>query len=339
MPAPKVPQRVTLLYPGVRPGVELLALVGEDRAVNVAKTPPELSRGGPPADVVIVDVPAQDRRAVCEQVRHHYRGPLIVLLHPGDNSHDLPPDRSRTLLTRPFSLRELAAAVTAVTASAPVPPASDPAGRPGLLLPHGTQDRRANPDWEKGRGTAALAVPRPVRSWRERRLVRVSAILVPAALAFIGAFGLTDQSDPCPPRCDELTGADDLTSTSGTTVRPVGVGPETIDSGVGAAGPTTTDPSVGPTAVGGSRTGASTSGAPRISTTTSWPSRVPSPTSPPDPTRPQVSASSPAAPTTTRPRPSTTTTTASTTTTTTTDPSTSAPPERGRGMVILVGRG
>jgi hypothetical protein len=296
MPAPKVPQRVSLLYRGVRPGVELLALLGEGRAVNVVKAPLELSRGGPPADVVIVDVPADDRRAVCEQVRDHYRGPLIVLLHPADNSHDLPPDHSRTLLTRPFSLREL---VVAVAASAPAPPASDPAGR----------------------------LPRLGRSWRERRLVRVLAILVPAALAFIGAFGLADQSDRCPPRCDELTGADDLTSSSATTVQAVGVGPETIASGVGVADPTTTDPSVGPTTVGGSRTDAPTSGPIRISTTTSWSSRVPSPTSPPDPTRPQPSASSTTAPTTTRPRPSTTTTSLASTTTTT-DPS--IPPEGRR---------
>lgn len=321
MPAPKVPQRVTLLYRGVRPGVELLALLGEDRAVNVVKAPLELSRGGPPADVVIVDIPAEDRRAICEQVRDHYRGPLIVLLHPADNSHDLPPDRSRTLLTRPFSLREL---VVAVAASAPAPPALDPAGRLGLLLPHGAQDRTANPDWDKGPSAVAQAVPRLGRSWRERRLVRVLAILVPAALAFVGAFGLADQSDRCPPRCDELTGADDLTSSSGTTVQAVGVGPETIDSGVGVAGPTTTDPSVGPTAVGGNRTVAPTSGATRIATTTSRSGRVAGPTSPPDPTRPQPSASSTTAPTTTRPRPSTTTTTTSSTTTTT-DPPTSAP--------------
>jgi hypothetical protein len=322
MPAPKVPQRVTLLYRGVRPGVELLALLGEDRAINVIKAPLELSRGEPPADVVIVDVPAEDRPAVCEQVRHHYRGPLIVVLHPADNSRDLPPDPSRTLLTRPFSLREL---VVAVAASAPAPPASDPVGRLGLLPPDGAKDHRANPDREKGRSTVAQAVPRPVPSWRKRRLVRVSAILVPAALAFIGAFGLTNQNDRCPPRCDELTGADDLTSSSASTVQPVGVGPETIDSGVGVAGPTTTDLSAGPTAVGGSRTGAPTSGATRISTTTSWPSRVTGPTSPPDPTRPQPSASSTTAPTATRPGPSPTTTTSSTTTTTTTDPPTSAP--------------
>ena len=320
MPAPKVPQRVTLMYRGVRPGVELLALLGEDRAINVIKAPLELSRDGPPADVVIVDVPAEDRRAVCEQVRHHYRGPLIVILHPADNSHDLPPDRNRTLLTRPFSVRELAAAVAA---SAPAPPASDPAGRPGLLLHRGAQDRSADQDWEKGHNAVAQAAPRLVRSWRKRRLVRVSAILVPAALAFIGAFGLADQSDRCPPRCDELTGTDGLTSSSGTTVQAVGVGPETIDSGVGVADPTTTDPSAGPTAVGGSRTDAPTSGATRISTTTSWSRRVQTSTSPPDPTRPQPSASSTTTrttTTTTRPRPSTTTT--SSTTTTTTDPST-----------------
>jgi hypothetical protein len=318
MPAPKVPQRVTLLYRGVQPGVGLLALLGQERAVNVISAPLELARGGQPADVVVVDVPAEDRRAVCEQVRHHYHGPLIVLLHPRDDSHDLPPDRSRTLLTRPFSMRKLA---VALAASAPAPPASDPTGRLLVLPPHGGQDREANPGPDEGRSTVPQAVPRLVRSWRERRLVRASAILAAAAVAFIGAFGLVNQSDSCPPRCDELTGVDDLTSSSGTPVPAVGVGPDTIDSGVVVAGPTTTGPSAGPTAVGGSRTDAATGGATRISTTTSRSSGAPSPTLPPDPTRPQPSASSPTAPTTTRPRPSTTTTSS---TTTTTDPSASA---------------
>ena len=69
MPAAKVPRRVGLLYRGVRPGILLLALLGEERAVNVISAPLELARSGPPADVVVVDVPAEDRRAVCE-VRH-----------------------------------------------------------------------------------------------------------------------------------------------------------------------------------------------------------------------------------------------------------------------------
>jgi hypothetical protein len=320
MPAPTVPQRVTLLYRGVRPGAELLALLGEELAVNEISEPLELARGGPPPDVVVVDVPAEDRRAVCERVRHHYRGPLVVLLHPEDNSHNLPPDRSRTLLTRPFSMRELA---VALATSAPAAPAADWTGRLRLLPPHRARDQRTNPGKEPS--TVAQAVPRLVQSWREHRLVRASAIVAAAALAFMGAFALANPSDRCPPRCDELTGADDLTSSSGTTVQPVGVGPETIDSGVDMPGPTTTVPSSGPTAVGGNRTDAATSGATRSSTTTSRSSGVPSPTSPPDPTRPQPGASSTTAPTT-RPRPTTTTASSSTTTTTTTttDPSAGA---------------
>jgi hypothetical protein len=324
MPAPEVSQRVTLLCTGVRPGVDLLAVLVEERAVNLISAPLELARGGPPTDVVIVDVPAEDRRAVYEEVRHHYRGPLIVLLHPGDNSHDLPPDRSRTLLTRPFSIRDLA---VALAASAPASPASDPAPRLRLVPPYGTQDPGTDPAGDKGRTTVVQAVLRLMRSLGKRRMVRVSAILGAAALAFIVAFGLANQGDRCPPRCDELIGADDLTSSSGTTVQAVGVGQETIDSGVGVAGPTTTGPSGSPTAVGGSRTDVTTGGATRISRTTSRSSGVPGPTSSPDPTRPPPSAPSTTVPTTTRPRPTTTITTSTTTTTpttTTTDPSASA---------------
>jgi hypothetical protein len=298
MPAPTVPQRVTLLCRGMGPGTELLvALLGEAPALKLISEPLELARGGPP-DVVVVDVPAEDRPAVCERIRHHYRGPLVVLLHPGDDSHDLLPDRTRTLLTRPFSMRELA---VALATSAPAPPGAA-----------GTE-----------RGTVARAVPRLVRSVRERRLVRVSAILAAAALAFLVAFGLANQSDRCPPRCAALTGADGLTSSSDTTPQAVGVGPETVDSGVGASGPTTTNPGGTSTAVGGSRAAVATSGATRVSTTTPRSSRVPNPTSP-GPTRSQPSAPSSTAPTTTRPRPSTTTTTTTATTTTTTVPSASA---------------
>ena len=313
MPAPEVSQRVTLLCRGVRLGVDLLAVLVEERAVNVVSAPLELARGGPPADVVVVDVPAEDRRAVCEEIRHYYRGPLVVLLHPGDNSQDLPRDRRRTLLTRPFSMREL---VVALGASGATPPASDPAGRLRLVPPHGAQDPGTDPAGDKGRTTVVRAVPRLLRSLGERRPVRMSAILGAAALAFIVAFGLANQGDRCPPRCAGPIGRGDLiSSSSGTTVQAVGGG---------GADPATTDPSGRPTAVAGSRTDVATSGATRSSTTTSRPSGVPDPTSSPDPTRPQPSASSTTAPTTTRPRPTTTTTTTSSTTTTTTDPSASA---------------
>ena len=324
MPARTVPQRVTLLCRGVRLGVDLLAVLVEERAVDVISAPVELARGGPPADVVIVDVPAEDRRAVCEEVRHHYRGPLIVLLHPGDNSHDLPPDRSRTLLTRPFSMRDLA---VALAGSGPAPPASDPAARLRLVPPPGAQDPGTSPAGNKGRTTVVQAVPRLMRSLGKRRMVRVSAILGAAALAFIVAFGLANQGGRCPPRCDGLIGADDLTaSSSATTVQTVGVGPETVESSVGVAGPTTTDPSGRPTVLAGSRTDVATGGATRSSTTTSRSSGVPDPTSSPDPTGPRPSAPPTTVPTTTRPRPTTTTSPTTTTAapTTTTGPSASA---------------
>jgi hypothetical protein len=306
----------------VKLGVELLALLGEERAVNVIRAPLELAKDGTPADVVVVDVPAEDRRTVCEEIRRHYRGPLIVLLDQRNNSHDLPPDRSRTLLARPFSMRELA---VALAASASIPPALEPARRLQLLLPHGVQDRRNGPGPDTGRGTVGQAVPRLVRSWRERRLVRISIISIVAALLFIGAFALVNQTDPCGPGCDELTGAD-LTSPSSSTVGAVGAGPYTTDPRLGVVGPTTTEPSVGPAADDGSPSDGSTNSGARISTTTAWSSGAPAPTSSKDPSRPQPSTPSTVASTTTKPRAPTTTATTTTTPTTTTAPTATTEP-------------
>jgi hypothetical protein len=306
---PNAPQRVTLLYRGARLGAELLALLGEERLVNVISSPAELAKGGPPADMVVVDVPSQDRRAVCEQVRRQYYGPLIVLLNLGDNSRDLSPDHSRVLLTRPFSMRDLS---VALAGSRPTQPTLDPVGHLRLVLPpHGIQDR--------GRSDGVVpAVPRPVRSWRDRRMLRISMIAIAAAVAFTGAFALVNRSNDCGPGCDELTGAD-LTAPSSTTFQAVPLGPDTIDSGVGTVASSTTDSSAGPVAEGGLLTDAATSGAARIAPTTVGRSAAPGPTSP-DPTHPQTSAPPSTAPKTTTTRASTTTTTTTSTTTTTTIP-------------------
>jgi hypothetical protein len=304
---PNAPQRVTLLYRGARLGAELLALLGEERLVNVISSPAELAKGGPPGDVVVVDVPSQDRRAACEQVRRHYQGRLIVLLNLGDNSRDLPPDHSRVLLTRPFSMRDLS---VALAGSRPTQPTLDPAGHLRLVLPHGVQDR--------GRSDHVVpAAPRPVRSWRDRRTLRISVIAIAAALAFTGAFALVNRSNGCGPGCDELTGAD-RTSPSGTAFQAAPMGPATTESGVGTVASTTTVPSAGPVAEGGLLTDAASSGAAPIAPTTAGRIAAPGPTAPPDPTRPQTTATPSTAPKTTTTRASTTTTTTSTTTTTTT---------------------
>jgi hypothetical protein len=310
---PSLPQTVTLLYRGVRRGAELLALLGEGRPVKVINSAAELDRDGPPADVIVVDVPAQERRVACEQVRRYHRGPLVVLLDRGDSGNDLPPDRSRTLLTRPFSLRQLS---VALVASTPIQPAFDPVSQPRPLIRQGLQDRDEHPRPGTEHSTVAPAAPRPARRWRERRVVRVSAISIMAALLFMGAFALVNQTGPCGSGCDELTGAD-LPSPSSSTVGAVGAGPYTTDPRLGVVGPTTTEPSVGPAADDGSPSDGSTNSGALISTTTAWSSGAPTPTSSKDPSRPQPSAPSTTAPTTTKPRAPTTTTTTTTPTTTT----------------------
>jgi hypothetical protein len=318
MPGTDAPQRVAFLYRGVRLGAELLALLGERRHVNVIGLPVELAKG-PPSDVVVIDVPAQDRWAACEQVRRYYRGPLIVLLGHGESGHALPPDHNRTLLTRPFSIRRLS---VALAMPAQTLPNWDPAGHlqpvPSPAARSGGTEVSPGP----AQGLAAQAAPRLGRSWWDRRLVRVSAISVMAALLFMGAFAVVSQGHRCGSGCDRLSGAD-LVSPSSITV-PVGQdGPAATGPGPSMVDPTTNDPDASPTANGESRVDGAGSGATLSSATRASLSGAPTPTSAPDPTRPQPTA----APTTTRAKPSTSTsTTATTATTTTTTTTTSSRP-------------
>jgi hypothetical protein len=323
MPGTNVPQRVTFLHRGVQLGAELLALHGEHRHVNVISSPVELVNG-PPSDVVVIDVPAPDRWAVCEQVRRHHRGPLIVLLGQRESGRNLPPDHNRTLLSRPVSIRQLS---VALAMPAPTLPTWDPAAHPRLVPP--PVARPGGPDTNRGPAPRPVpqAVPRPARSWRERRLVRVSAISVMAALLFMGAFAVVSQGDRCGPGCNELAGADLVAPPS--TTAPLGVaGSDTTGPGAGRVDPTTSDPGAGPTANGESRVdGAGTGATSRSATSASLsgaptPTSSPDPTSPPGPTRPQPTT----APTTTRPKTSTSTSTSTTATTATTTTTTSTRP-------------
>jgi len=318
---PGLPRSVTLLYRGVRQGAELLALLGEGRPVKLINSAAELAKDGPPADVVVVDVPAQERRVTCEQVRRYHRGPLVVLLDRGDSGNDLPADRSQTLLIRPFSLRQLS---VALAASTPLQPAFDPVSHPRLLMGQGIQDRDEHPGPGTRHSTVASAPPRPARSWRKRRVIRVSAISIMAAVLFMGALALVNQNDPCRPGCDGSTGAE-LTSPSSSAVGAVGGGPYTTDPRLGVVGPITTEPSVGLAADGGSPSDGATNSRGRISTTASS-SGAPTPTSSNNPSRPQPSAPSTVASTTTKPRAPTTTVTTTTTPTTTTAPTATTEP-------------
>ena len=301
-------QNVTLLYWGERRRTELVALLAQECRPNIVKSAVELAKGGQSADVLLVDVPTLIRRSICEQARRHHRGRLIVLLDPGDSSHDLPPDHNRTLLTRPFSVQELSAALAG---SAPLQPPSDPTDDPRPVLARRTQAHETTSRIGSERSLVAHVVPRLARSWRERRLVRLSAISLIAALAFMAAFALANRDAACGADCDELTTAD-LTSPS-TTISPVVAGPDMPASSTPMAGPTTTDPSGGLTADAASRADGDTRDTPQMAGTTVGSSGAPSPTPPPAPTRPQATA----APTTSAPTTTSSTTTSATTPTTT----------------------
>jgi hypothetical protein len=321
MPGTNVPQRVTFLYRGVRLGAEFLALHGEHRHVNVISSPVELVNG-PPADVVVIDVPAPDRRAACEQVRRHHRGPLIVLLGQRESGRDLPPDHNRTVLSRPISLRQLS---VALAMPAPTVPTWEPAAHPLLVPP--PVARAGGPNTSRGAAPRPVtpALPRPARSWRERRLVRVSTMSVMAALLFMGAFAVVSQGNRCGPGCDELAGADLVAPPS--TTAPLGVASsDTTGPGAGRVDPTTSDPGAGPTANGDSPVDAAGIGTTPSLATSASSSGEPTPTSAPDPTRPQPTAAPTTAPTTTRPRASTSTSTSTSATTTTTTSTTGTGP-------------
>ena len=305
-----MPQSVTLVSWGKVLEVGLRLLLVQERQLQVISSPVELAKGIPPADVVVVDVPAQDRRVACEQVHCHHRGRLLVLLDPGDSRHDLPPYPHQTLLTRPFFVYELSAALAG---SGPTQPTSDPANQPPAVLPRKPLSPRARSRLGSD-GVVARDVLGLMRSWRERRLVGLSAVSLTAVLLVGVAFVLITQGAGCGLACDELTGAD-RTSPSRTTVSAVG--PATTASSVELVGPTTTDSSVDLTTGGRSRVDAATSSRPGTARATAESSGTPRSTSPPDPTPPPPTAAPITAPTTTTPKPSTTITTTTTTTTTT----------------------
>ncbi len=200
------------------------------------------SRALDSADVVVLDVPVEDRAAAVGQVRRRFLGALVVLVAKGDDSGGLRLDDAATLLTRPFSAEELGAALAvpgrpagAGTArptrrGAPsVPRPVRHAGRPdrdraGSRAPLGTP---VPPAGAAAVDVKAAARQAPVRrapaappgqldlvdrvqrllitltqGWQARRRVRVAGFSVFALVAFTVAFALAAQGGRCGPGCD-----------------------------------------------------------------------------------------------------------------------------------------
>jgi hypothetical protein len=98
------------------------------------------------ADVVILDVPAEDRAEAVGQVRQRYLGPLVVLVAKGDSTAGLHLDDAATLLTRPFSADALAVAL-------------GPLGHPGRFRP--ARRETARPSTPVAERRSALAADQP----------------------------------------------------------------------------------------------------------------------------------------------------------------------------------
>jgi hypothetical protein len=113
-------------------GASLEALAGG--RVQVARLDPSRRHAawpGGPAGTVVLDVTARQREALHAWVRRHHRGPLVVLLKPGERAPALPPDPVRVVVGRPFRMADL----VWVLEHAPSDPASPPPDPPAAPAP------------------------------------------------------------------------------------------------------------------------------------------------------------------------------------------------------------
>jgi hypothetical protein len=152
------------------------------------------------ADVVVLDVPPEDRAAAVGQVRQRYLGPLVVLGAGEDRPGRLRLDDASTLLARPFSAEELRAALAGPGLAEPAPRKAAPARAP---LTHAPLTR--TPAAPPGRPDLVDRVQRLLvaltQGWQGQRRVRVAGFSALALLAFTVAFAMAAQGH-CGPGCD-----------------------------------------------------------------------------------------------------------------------------------------
>jgi hypothetical protein len=301
------------------------------------------------ADTVVLDLPRDGADTALAQVRHRYRGELIVLADRGRHRHHgVAPDPALTLLERPFSAVDLGTALGLPGLDAATAPGPKAGPRPG---PGSKADRhppveirtarplpaalagaaaapadvkaaaRRSPSWAPfatAAGNAQAGLVEQVsrlmvtltEGWQAKRRVRVAGFSVFALVAFMVAFALASQGR-CGPGCDAL----------GTAFSPAPTVAPASSSAPSTTGPKhTTTTAVKATAGTGAFQGASggrlatTTTGQRATTTTRKPSPGAAPT-----TRPPTTA------------PPTTPTTAPPTTPPTTAPPTTPPPPTTAG--------
>jgi hypothetical protein len=278
------------------------------------------------ADVVVLDVPTGGRAGAVDQIRRRYLGPLVVLVARGEDTGWLHVDDAATLLVRPFSAEELAAALAASGRPVPAPRVtSRSASTARSTSSTATRAAPADPDFDPKaaarqasvRQTLAAATGRGgllergrrllisiAHGWRVRRRIRVAGISTAALVAFAVAFALAAQGT-CGPGCDAfgMGFSPAPTITASRSHVPSTTGPKR--SAAATAG--TESPGTGAFRGNAVARPASTTTAGRLATTTTFkpsagggPSTITPSTRPPT-TQPPTTTQPPATPTTTAP--------------------------------------
>jgi hypothetical protein len=236
---PRPPRRVVLLSESVGLAAVLKYLLGASGTLTRFATLREAGDrdGLEDADTVVLELPREGGDTTLAQVRHRYRGELIVLADRGQGHP--PPGWWRTgsawtVLERPFSAVDLGTALglpglAAATAPGPkadrYPPVEIRAARPipaalgGPAEDKGPADIQAavkrapsfTPFTAAAGGARAGLVERASRvmvaltqGWQAKRRVRVAGFSAFALVAFTAAFALAAQSGRCGPGCDAL---------------------------------------------------------------------------------------------------------------------------------------
>jgi hypothetical protein len=271
------------------------------------------SRALEAADVVVLDVPPEDRVVAVGQVRRRYLGPLVVLVDRADGPGGLRPDAACRLLPRPFSAEELGAALAGPTipgaaprilapaaeaAAAPADPV-DPADPKAAARRAPVQRAAATPRGQLDLVDRALRLLAGLtQGWQARRRVRVAGFSAFALVAFTVAFAVASQGGRCGPGCDAFgTGF-----SPAPTIAPAS---SLASSTTGAKRATSTTVRAGSPATGafqgisGGRVAVTSTTRARVTTTTRRPATTRPATTRPATTRPATTQTTAPAPTTT----------------------------------------
>ena len=243
-PEVRPPRRVVLLSESMGLAALVKYLLGASGTLTRFATVREADDryGLEDADTVVLDLPGEGADTTLAQVRHRYRGELVVLADRGHGRPEALADLAWTwtLLERPFSAVDLGTAlglpgVDAATALGPkaepkpepkadrYPPVEIRAARPIPPALAGTgvtaaaevkAAARRSPSWTSFGATASTQaglVERAsrllaalIQNWQARRRVRVAGLSVFALVAFTVAFALAAQGGRCGPGCDAL---------------------------------------------------------------------------------------------------------------------------------------